>query len=236
MAERYKAAALVEDMELYPRGAVSSHNITKMRESIRAGVRLDPVIADRNTRIIVDGFHRRRAVLAELGADADIEVVFKDYDGRNAILAEAIKINDRHGMRLTEQERVQCAVRCEELGFSHEEIAGILHVTVGTISNWMVSKIGHYKISASQGRKVALKPALRHLAGFELTREQAEANTHVAGNHLAFMAKQVRILVESGSVDWENEASIKELIALQKALVKHLPSRARRRKTRAVHH
>lgn len=214
----YKVAALVEDMELYPRSTVDAHNVAKMRESIRAGVKLDPIIADAKTKVVSDGFHRRRAILAELGPDADHFVVFRDYANRQDILLDSAKINDRHGLRLSESERVQFAVRAQELGISTERIAEVLSVMVDTVSNWMVKRVGTEKISLGRYQKVALKPSMRHLAGSELTHEQVEANSAVAGNRLSFMAKQVRILVESDSVDWTNEPSVKELVRLHKVL------------------
>lgn len=51
-------AELILDYGLYPRHSIDSQHVSYMVESIRAGVALPPVVIDKKSKRVVDGFHR----------------------------------------------------------------------------------------------------------------------------------------------------------------------------------
>ena len=60
--QKMQAAQLVEDFSLYPRSQVDGSHVQRLSEALLAGETLPSIIVDESGRII-DGFHRRRAVM-----------------------------------------------------------------------------------------------------------------------------------------------------------------------------
>jgi len=54
-------ADLVLDYELYPRVRLSDMYVAELAEALRSGVVLPPVVVDRASNRVVDGFHRVKA-------------------------------------------------------------------------------------------------------------------------------------------------------------------------------
>ena len=49
-------AELVKDFNLYPRHKVESYHVTEMVDTFHAGTRFPPIIIDRKSKRIIDGF------------------------------------------------------------------------------------------------------------------------------------------------------------------------------------
>ena len=76
--QKMQAAQLVEDFSLYQRSQVDGSHVQRLSEALLAGETLPPIILDESGRII-DGFHRRRAVMRAYGDEAEIEVEVRHY-------------------------------------------------------------------------------------------------------------------------------------------------------------
>ena len=95
-----KATELVQDYDLYPRAQVDGYHVREIAEALEAGVSMPPVIAEKGTKRVVDGFHRIRAAQKIHGATAKIEVVFKVYGSEAELFREAMRLNADHGRNL----------------------------------------------------------------------------------------------------------------------------------------
>ena len=216
-----KVAFLVFDEGIYPRSNVSSSLVMKLREAIRAGVKLPPLVASRNGKLLIDGVHRSRALLEELGAEVTHEVEFRDYKDRNEMLADAVRIQDSHGLPLDQYERIAFIAKASDLGFTKESIGEILHMTIETVERYILGKTATYKLGGEY-RRVALKRPMYPFAGEVISGSQVSAQPMLGGNSVHFMARQLTILLETGSVKSEHEKTVQALQTLHGALGKWL--------------
>ena len=98
--KKMKAAQLVLDFGLYPRNNVDEHNVKNLVDALAAGTELPPVIIDRKSKRVVDGFHRVRAHLRLFGDNAEIDVITKNYKNDAELFLDAMRYNASHGAKL----------------------------------------------------------------------------------------------------------------------------------------
>jgi len=213
-----KAAFLIEDFELYPRLRVDDLHVARLAEALLAGQELPPIVADRATLRIVDGFHRRRAYIKAFGPDAEVPVLLKEYPDEKAILLDAIRHNAGHGKRFTAADEVRALLLAERVGLEPAVVANALAIRVEKLT-----ELASQRVAVSGAEKVVLKPALRHLAGTRLTPEQELANRHLNGNQASFYARSLIELLESGGIDWGNRVLVERLLKLYQLLGELLP-------------
>jgi len=217
MSSRVAAALLVEDLSVYPRFRVDDVYARRLAEAIRAGAKLPPVVADRASKRIVDGFHRRRAALIAHGPEAEVEVEWRDYRDERELFLDAVRLNAHHGRRLSSGEEVRCLILAEELGLQREVVAQEL----GLRREIADGKLQRQVASGPLGRE-PLKPAVRHLAGEVMTERQAEVNRRLGGYHASYYASQLIMLLRSGAIDRSNEKLVQKLRELHEALEEFL--------------
>jgi hypothetical protein len=220
--ETVKAALLVEDLSIYPRFAVDQIYVRRLAEALLAGESLPPVVADRKSMRIVDGFHRRRAYMLAFGSDVEIPVIWKSYGNLKEMFLDVIKFNSRHGKRLSTGEEVRCVLIGEELGVSREIVAKTLGVRREVLE-------GRVERRTAEGvvERVALKPALVHLAGSKLTSEQEEINRRLGGHKISFYARQLIMLIKAGCIEGGDERVVAYLRELYNLLSEFLGARER---------
>ncbi len=213
--QKKKAAEFIEDFDLYPRNNVDSSHIRSICEAMLAGVEFPPIIADKKSKRIVDGLHRRRAVIRAYGADAEIDVIEKSYKNDSEMFLEAMRYNAAHGAKLDSADRVHCAIIAERLSIPIEAVAGALNITTDKLANLAADR------TATVGNlKVALKRTNRHFAGRKLTKRQREANERSSGMNQQFYVNQVIDLIESGFLDKEDDKLRQRLTLLYSLLEK----------------
>jgi len=220
-----KVGELVMDFSIYPRVSVDATHIRYMREAVEAGVTLPPIIICKKTRRIVDGFHRCRLYLAMHGGEHEVEVIEKTYRQEADILADAIRYNAAHGRALTRYDRVHCCLLGDKLELPEDVIAGALQMTVETLKELRLGRVGKLSIPGDGQESVPLKRTLAHMSGKTLTPAQAEANERAGGMSAMFYTNQLISLLENDLLDVENEALI--------ARVKHLGGLIRKLKIAA---
>lgn len=211
--ERIPLAALVEDFSFYPRFQVDSVHVARLAEALRAGAEFPPIIADRASRRIVDGFHRRRAYLRVLGDSAVVAVVLRDYSTDADMLLDAIRCNAGHGRRLTPAEEVRAALLAREHKVSLALVADALAVRVEALTGRI-----ERTVASGHVEHVVLKPAYRHLAGEKLTVEQELANKHAGGHQASFYARMLIELIEADAVNLADDVLVARLHRLYDVL------------------
>ena len=104
-------AELVLDFSIYPRMDVDGQHVHYLCEAYRAGVELPPLVIDKKSKRVIDGFHRVRMYQREEDEAFKAPVVEKTYPSESAILLDAIRYNASHGRTLTQHDRAHCILR-----------------------------------------------------------------------------------------------------------------------------
>ncbi len=213
---------LVEDYNLYPRYRIDEQHVRRLAQALRAGAALPLILVDARSCRIVDGWHRARAYRLVHGEGGTIPAILKEYESEADLLADAVRANASHGRALGSVDRTRATVLLHQAGVSVEEIAVILVTTPAEVERRLVDVI---PVQANSGAPpwVPAKPAVRHLVGkAALNQAQFNAYHHLTGNKFPFMARQLRMALETGLAmglpQQDNRALLHELDLLEAAI------------------
>ena len=197
---KVKAVMLILDYDLYPRHYVDPYHVTTLREAIRSGAELPPVIADKETKKVVDGFHRITANIKEFGEATEVEVEWREYADDAELFADAITFNASHGRSLYKTDWVRCVAIGRELGIEIDRVATLLHVT-----REKLERVEQKRVTLNDdGRHTALKPGQEHWAGKSLSFRQKQATKSTFGD-IRKMASVLAQNLDAGMLDLENQ-------------------------------
>lgn len=213
-----KAVLLVEDFALYPRVSVDSQHVKSLRLAMQAGIVLPPIIVESKSFRIIDGFHRRRAALAEYGKDATVSVAVKKYNNEKELVLDAIKYNSSHGRNLSAYDRTHCAINAVDQGIDKKIVAQSLNVKVEWVNKALVERTA----TVGDNIVIPLKRTVIHMVGKKLTEVQYEAMPHLGGHNQLFYVNQLVRLFETDLVDKNNANLILGLNKLGKLIHKHI--------------
>ena len=119
--------ALKQDWSVWPRGDYDEAALARYRE---CPDQLPPVRVDRQTRVLLDGYHRMK-VHQELGRP-EIPVIFEDCPP-HAHLARSLELN-LHGTPIPTLQRNRVLVHLSQQGFSQTEMAKVAGLTQERVS------------------------------------------------------------------------------------------------------
>lgn len=195
--KKMKVSELIEDFSIYPRNCVFDGHVYDLAEALRSGAALPPVVADRKTLCLTDGFHRRRATEKVGGSDAQIDVMLVTYADKAAMAEDAMVRNATHGRRLTTADIARCAALAEHFHISRERLSSILNVTRNKLDDITARRTGH----TSSGETVVLRRPMEHLAAKKtLTPAQEKIVSKVGGLTAYQHASRLVDLIESESL------------------------------------
>lgn len=200
LAETVKTASLVLDYNLYPRQQLDNAHVREMVHALEAKTVFPPVVADRLTKRVIDGFHRITAYQHYYGSDAEIAVLWQDYSDEAALFEDAIRLNANHGRKLSPYDQARCLIRAKELHLEPIRVAAALSITIERLADLEIRKVA----IGPDSKMVPIKYTLRHLAGQQLTEQQARGNQAAGGSSGLYFVNQVINLLEQGLVDWQN--------------------------------
>lgn len=216
-----KCAELVLDFDLYPRQQIDSQHVSEMIEADKAGVEFEPVVVDKKSKRITDGFHRHRKQVRMHGPDATIMAIEKDYKTDADMFLDAMRYNANHGRALATYDRAHAILLAGRLGIDDKGVADALGMTMERVATLRVdrhAKAGNGKL----GRSVAIKRTIGHMAGKKLTSGQVAVNKKLGGMNQLFYVRQLLMLFEEDLIDRENEELMKELKVLREKLSESL--------------
>lgn len=193
---------LVIDYDVYPRHAIDRVHVAGLARAIEAGEQLPPLIVDRRSKRVVDGFHRAAAHRQRFGDQAQVEVELRDYETEADLIEDAVRLNARHGRRLDAQDQVRSALMLERLGRDTNRIAVALSTTPARVEQLKA------KIVVVEGQPIPAKPIARLAeAGRprELTAEQATVMRSSSGHGFAQACRQMTREIKSGLVEMTPE-------------------------------
>jgi len=214
------AAELMEDFDLYPRSSIDSTHVADMAAVIEAGGTLPPIIAEEKTKRIVDGFHRRRAFIRTQGKEAKVAVEWRSYPDERALYLDALRLNSRHGKRISGVDQTRAMINGLNLGLEPLAIAEAFGVKVERVEQIVAIKTGHLKTKRAHPIRIALKNSVRHLRGTdpELTAKQERVIRGAPGQAQKLLVKQLADLIEFDLFDWTDETAVGELRRLSRLL------------------
>lgn len=237
---KVKLSSLIEDFDLYPRHAVDTSHVSRLAEAIRAGTELPPVIFEKKTGRLVDGFHRTRAWRKVLGTGGEIKADGRTYDTEQALLREAVELNAGHGRKLDQQDYSRAALLLERHGVPVAEISTVLHVTETKVRQLLDVRVvlvrpkGGGDAEKRPGKPVAYRApgpvgddAPDESEGpREITEEQYEVMRSSYGWRTGQVVTQLVRELESGLVDLSNAELRGKLIGLRDTISKLVPEAA----------
>lgn len=210
---------LVFDFDLYPRSDIDGHNIAYMSQAEDAGVEFPPVVIDKKSRRIVDGFHRVKMYRQKYDDNYQIEVIEKTYGSEKEILLDAIRYNASHGKMLSRHDRMRCILQSEKMKLKIEVVASALSMTVEKINQLRTERVGELRVGRTI-RSVPLKRTIRHMSGKRLTKKQSEVNEQISGMDQKFYVNQLVMLIESDLLNQSDEILFQRLKVLWQQLGK----------------
>lgn len=200
-ARKRLVSGLIEERKLFPRASKSSNLVRQFAEALRAGVVLPPIVVERETSRIVDGFHRVEASKKVYGPEALIDVVERDYADEAEMFLDVMRLNSAHGSRLAPYDQLRCIGIAQELSIDPARVAGALSVTPSYLGELSSRRLGTELTTRSP---IPLKRTIEHMKGRPLTTAQMEANQKLGGQSQAFYLNQLNLLIENGLLDLED--------------------------------
>jgi len=215
---------LVCDMNLYPRHSVDSQWSARLREAVLQGDKLPPIVADKKSLRIVDGWHRHTAY-KHLDQNMVVEVEIIDFKDEGEMMEYAVESNAKHGKPLDPVDMKRCIIMLRESGLSTEKISVAMKITEQKVEKLSMkiavsSSPGKYTVPGTN--KIPLKPCAQHLQDAKLTKRQVEAHDSAPGTSYWLLAWQLTEGLQSKLINIEDEKTYNQLVELYNELGKWL--------------
>jgi len=210
---RVKTATLLLDFNLYPRHKINPYNVKEIANAIESGANIPSIIVDRNSKRVIDGFHRVRAYEKLFKESATIEVEWRQYATEAEMFLDAIVSNASHGDKLSKYDRVRCQQIAEQFKIEPDVLAPALSCTVEVLEEIKITKEANYK-----GLPIPLKATVRHLAGKNISDKQFNGIKKAGGHPIVFYVNQVLNALEKDLVDWLDHRHTDSLLKLYDVL------------------
>lgn len=213
---KVKVNSLIKDYDLYPRTEIDSTHVGYMVEARKAGHVFPPIVIDKKSRRVADGFHRCTMELRIQGPEAEIDAIEKDYASDAEIALDSFRLNSEHGKTLNRHDRVHCWLMAKKYKISFEDVADALHMQIKQFKKLIEERMATER---STGDDLPLKRTISsNMKGRSLTKDQVAANDRLGGMSQQFYVNQVILLLETGMVDMANEKLLARLQVLKDTL------------------
>lgn len=205
-------SSLVEDFALYPRHKVDDSHVNDLVRALQAGGTLPPIVADMESKRVVDGFHRRRAYIRHLGSEAAALVEFRKYDTEAELFLDAVALNSAHGRKLDRQDQTRIVLKMRDLHVSDQQISLTLHIPEATVQHLSL------RIVQAPSGPIPSKRGLEHLRGQSITSEQVEVMGSVRSAEAGRLCMELTSLLDADLVDLSDERIVARLRELEGAI------------------
>ena len=210
---KVKVALLVKDFTIYPRHELDSVQVRRLKEALAAGNELPPILVDRASNRIVDGFHRHTAHVEHFGEDAEIAVTFKTYASEQELFMEAAALNSRHGVPMESMDQRHCILRAQALSITLDDLAVALSVPLEKLETMTRSSY-----ATGPDGVVILKTPTGHFSGRSMTRKQVAVNDKLVGMQATYYLNRVTELLREKMLNLSDEKVVESLRRLRDAL------------------
>lgn len=186
--KKVKAVSLILDWNLWPRhesGDLDSTNLKRMKVALTANIELPPVIADKKSLRIIDGFHRVTAYLSVFGDDADIMADFRQYKNDAEMFVDSARFNSAHGLPLSPKDRAHTILKARKFKIPMPIIAEAIGMSKEQAKAFLEKRTA----KTQNGESIPLPGGALSLAGKTLTKTQQEKIKGINGMKAASNAK-----------------------------------------------
>jgi len=211
-------AKLLRNWDLYPRGDTDKAQVRRMVAALRAGEEFPPVLCDRKTLMLIDGFHRYEAHLRELGEGGKIAVETRVFRDEAEMYVASVELNARHGVPLEPLDRARIVLKAQDLGIAPARIAKALAVQVVDLESIIAQRVVTGSDGLPEIAKRTLAPLIRKHPGMRFSKAQAEANARLGGMRAEYYLNRVIDLVSCKLLDLENPGIVELLGKLREML------------------
>jgi hypothetical protein len=181
---------IILDDWLQPRNDVSNPHVRGMRDTLRMGQELPPMMVCQNNRLI-GGWHRYFAHLRE--HSGTVIVMRRHFEDDAERLAVSIGDNSRNGRPYDPYDQKRNMARLREVGKTDEEISQIIIMPLPDVEDVFASfGLGR------NGKLVPNKNGLNSVAGKKVTKKQQKAIESHSGMTIAWHAFHIVNALESG--------------------------------------
>jgi hypothetical protein len=188
-----KLTDLVLDFDLYPRNGLSSPNINSIVDALEMGDPIPPIVADKESKRVVDGFHRYKA--HQKLKREKIEVTWRNYKGDAEMFADAVRLNRQHGQPFDTYDLKRSVQRLLEFGLKPKDVSDIVRVPRNRIDVF----VGEFAKGPGQ-RPVVVKGGLSSLRGRTINQAQVNVNEKYSGYQPAFHVNQLVALLKANII------------------------------------
>jgi hypothetical protein len=209
---KIKLCDLVLDFDIYPRNAVDTHCSASYAEAVRAGSMPPPMIIDKKTKRVVDGFTRTRALRTVFEPEHEVDVIARNYRSETELTTEAVRMSALGARALSTQEKVKNALRLARRGVERDKIAAVLKVTDEKIALLLETRTA----LDPRGNLVDLKISMENLAGMKLKKNQDQARKAAIGHTQLYTINSLINLLVGDAIDWSNAAVVERMNELLK--------------------
>lgn len=212
-------ATLIEDTSMYPRNNMDESHVAELVRALASGARLPPIIADEKSLRIVDGFHRRRAMIRFYGDEAHGDVELRSYESESALFLEAVALNSVHGRRLDRHDQTRIVLKLREYGIEDRVISVHLHVPEP-----IVQKLSLRVVMDEDGEAQPSKRGFEHLRGQTLSPSQLNAVDSVRSGEVGRLCIELTKILDERLADLGDKKVIANLKRLSFAIEAALDS------------
>lgn len=217
--KKLSLASLVEDFSLYPRNHVDDVHITDLRRALQAGVELPPIVVDRASLRIVDGVHRRRAMLKHSGEQAVATVVLNSYPDDAAFFMDAVRLNAQHGRKLDRQDQTRIVLKMQEMKVEPYVIASTLFIPEAEVRTLAINVV-----YGAEQEPHPNKRGFAHLRGETLTPLQLQTIQSVRSGEVGRACRELVRMLQAQLVDLDDPKVVEQLRELSELIQKTLQS------------
>lgn len=206
MKKRIAVGLLVLNFDYYPRSKVNSKNTAGIKDGIKAGNKIPPIVAWKGRNWIADGFHRYYAYMQTMGADFALDVELVDYANEGEFFLDSVVRNSTHGQQLTTEDAARIVLLSDQIGLPRERLEGIhllnrerldkVASLRATMADDVITSEQMFNIDGVQN--VALKSVAREFSGIELNQEQVNALAIANATPKLVLLRQVEAFLLAG--------------------------------------
>ena len=168
---KMKVLELVVDWALWPgyeANDLDSTNVSRMKEALKAGMELPPIIADKKSFRIIDGFHRQKAYLSVFGEDVTVSVDLREYRNDAEMFLEAARLISIQGLPLSPKDKVHVFIVGRRMKLPLAKLAVALGMSKETADDLIKKRTAR----TSKGEVIPLAAGASKLAGKSLNKSQ----------------------------------------------------------------
>jgi hypothetical protein len=216
------------DQSIYPRAYVSDNHIEAMADAVRAGVTLPPILLDRQSMRLVDGYHRYQR--AKIAGETEMRAILQDFADEQAVFEAAITANAAHGFNYAPYDRQRIVGIGLKMGLTVDRLAAALSMTVTKVAELQrgvgekVKNLNGIILPSAKPEKKKLQSRNHRTTVNPLSNVQTHsALPNTAGESQMFYINQLVVVIENKLLDFRQDRLTYMLHKLAKLIDEKVP-------------